>query len=93
MVLLLLNYYRCLRTISEAPEQRVEGGQVSHSWCMCVVIAMVGWVETGMEVVDGMYAGQNKGGGSHVGRCRSTSRERDEDTDNTRSHRRPSVQH
>ena len=34
---MLLDYDRRLRMISEALEQRVEGGRVSHSWCMCVV--------------------------------------------------------
>ena len=43
----------------------MEGGPVSHSWCMCVVsvvlvIAMVGWVEAGVEVVDGRHAGQSQ---------------------------------
>ena len=32
----------------------MEGGQVSHSWCMCVVVmAMVGWMGAGMELVLG----------------------------------------
>ena len=32
----------------------MEGGRVSHSWCMCVVImAMVGWMGAGMELVLG----------------------------------------
>ena len=33
--------------ISEELEFCMEGGQVSHSWCMCVVIAMVAWVGGG----------------------------------------------
>ena len=37
LLLLLLSYHRRLRMISEALEIRVEGGRVSHSWCMCVV--------------------------------------------------------
>ena len=37
---------------------------------------MVGWAGTGMEVVDGMHAGQSQGGWSHVCRCRSISRVR-----------------
>ena len=42
---------------------------------MCVVVmAMVGWVGSGMEVVDGMHAGQSQVGWSHVKRCWSTSR-------------------
>ena len=35
--MLLLSYHRFLRMISEALELCVEGGQVSHSWCICVV--------------------------------------------------------
>ena len=30
-------------------------------------MAIVGWVAAAMEVVDGMHAGQNQGGWSHVG--------------------------
>ena len=40
----------------------------------------------------GKYAGQSQGGWSHVGRCLITSRVRDEDIDDTRSHRLPGVQ-
>ena len=56
-------------------------------------MAMVGLLGTGMGVVNGMHAGQSKEGWSYVGRCRSTSRVRFEDTDNNRSHRSPSAQH
>ena len=36
----------------------MEGGRVSHSWCMCVVVmAMVGWMGAGMELVLGKHAG------------------------------------
>ena len=35
--MLLLSYHRRLRMISEALELSVEGGRVSHSWCMSVV--------------------------------------------------------
>ena len=39
----------------------MEGGRVSHSWCMCVVVmAMVGWMGTGMELVLGRHAGQSQ---------------------------------
>ena len=32
----------------------MEGGRVSHSWCMCVVVmAMDGWMGAGMELVFG----------------------------------------
>ena len=36
LLLLFVSYHRCLRTISEALELRVEGGQDSHIWCMSV---------------------------------------------------------
>ena len=40
---------------------RVEGGRVSHRWCMCVVVmAMVGWMGAGMELVLGKHAGQSQ---------------------------------
>ena len=40
----------------------MEGGRVSHSWCMCVVVmAMVGWMGAGMELVFGKHAGQSQG--------------------------------
>ena len=39
----------------------MEGGRVSHSWCMCVVVmAMVGWFGAGMELVLGKHAGQSQ---------------------------------
>ena len=37
---------------------------------------MVGWVEKGVEVVDGMHAGQSQRELSHVDRSRSISRVR-----------------
>ena len=38
----------------------MEGGRVSHSWCLCVVVmAMVGWMGAGMELVFGKHAGQS----------------------------------
>ena len=38
----------------------MEGGRVSHSWCMCVVVmAMVGWMGAGMELVLGKHAVQS----------------------------------
>ena len=49
------------------------GRRVSHSWCMCVVVmAMVGWMGAGMELVFGKHAGCRK----HVERCQSTFRVR-----------------
>ena len=39
----------------------MEGGRVSHSLCMCVVVmAMVGWMGAGMELVLGRHAGQSR---------------------------------
>ena len=39
----------------------MEGDRVSHSWCMCVVVmAMVGWMGAGMEMVFGKNAGQSQ---------------------------------
>ena len=39
----------------------MEGGRVRHSWCMCVaVMAMVGWMEAGIELVLGKHMGQSK---------------------------------
>ena len=40
----------------------MEGSRVSHSWCMCVVVmAMVGWMGAGMELVFGKHADQSQG--------------------------------
>ena len=40
----------------------MEGGRVSYSWCMCVVVmAMVGWMGAEMELKFGMHAGQCQG--------------------------------
>ena len=37
----------------------MEGGRVSHSWCMGVVVmAMVRWMGAGMELVFGKHVGQ-----------------------------------
>ena len=39
----------------------MEGGRVSHSWCMCVVVmAMVGWMGAGVELVLGRHAGRSQ---------------------------------
>ena len=38
----------------------MEGGRVSHSWCMCVVVmAMVDRMGTGMELMLGKHAVQS----------------------------------
>ena len=40
----------------------MEGDRVSHSWCMCVVVmAMVGWMGAGIELVFRKQAGQSQG--------------------------------
>ena len=63
---LLLNYHRHLRKTSVELELYVEGGRVSHSWCMCVIgHGYGGFGGAGMEVVGGMHAGQCRG--SHFG--------------------------
>ena len=43
-------------------------------------MVIVGWVLAWMEVVVGRHAGQSQGRLTHVGRSRSTSRVRGEDT-------------
>ena len=53
VLLLLLSYHRRLRMITEALELYVEGGRVSHSWCMCVA----GY--------GGLGGGRHRGGGSY----------------------------
>ena len=68
----------------------MEGGRVSHSWCMCVVVmAMVGWMGAGMELVLGKHAETKPGGWSYVGRCQSISRVCWEYTDYTRLYHHP----
>ena len=64
--------------ISEALELYVECGRVSHSWCMCVVSHGNCGLGGGRVGGGGWYACGTKsgGGGSHVERCRSTSRVR-----------------
>ena len=49
-------------------------------------MAMFGWVGAGMEVMVGKYADKARIGWPHVSRCRSTSQERGEETDETQSH-------
>ena len=39
----------------------MEDGRISHSWCICVVVmVMVGWMGSGMELVLGRHAGQSQ---------------------------------
>ena len=45
---------------------RAARGRVNHNWCMSVVSHGYGGV-SGMEVVDGMHAGQRQKGWSYVG--------------------------
>ena len=50
----------------------MEGSRVSHSWCMCVVVmAMVGWMGAGMELVLGKHAGQSQVVGRMSGDARA----------------------
>ena len=42
--------------ISEALELRVEGGRVSHSWCMCVVSDSYGRLGGGRDGGGGWHA-------------------------------------
>ena len=42
--------------ISEALELRVEGGRVSHCWCMCVVGHGYGWFDGGWDGGRGWYS-------------------------------------
>ena len=57
---------------------------------MCVVCRGYGWLVARSDgLVDYVHAGQSEGGWSHVGRCRSASRVRGEDTDDSQSDRHP----
>ena len=78
---------------SEALELRVEGGRVCHSWCMCVVVmAMVGWMGAGMELVLGKHAGQSQVVGRMSGDAGAFPECVDEYTDYTRSYHHPCAQ-
>ena len=67
----------------------MEGGRVSHSWCMYVVVmAMVGWMGAGMELVFGKRADKAR----WLVVCRSISRVCGEYTDYTRSYHHPGAQ-
>ena len=48
--------------ISEALVLRVEGGRVTHSWCMCVVSHCYGGLGIGRDGVGGWYACGPKSG-------------------------------
>ena len=62
MLLLLLSYHRRLRVIFRSARAARGRRWVGHSWCLCaVVMAMVGWMGAGMELVIGMHAGQSQG--------------------------------
>ena len=60
IVLLLLSYHRRLRMISEALELYVDGGRVSHNWCMRVVSHGYGGL-VGGRYGGGMHSGQSQG--------------------------------
>ena len=49
--------------ISEAPELRVEGGRVSHSWCLCIVNHGYGGLGGGRDGCGGWYVCGTKPGG------------------------------
>ena len=55
--------------ISETLEPRVEGGQVSYSWCMCAVSHGCGGLGVGRDGGGGWYACRSKpeGGGRMSG--------------------------
>ena len=75
------------------PDLCVEGGRVNHSWCIGIVGHSHGMLdEAGMEMVVGEHVGQSQQVWSHVGICRCTSRVRDEESDDARSHRLPGAQ-
>ena len=79
--------------ISEALELHVEGGRVSHSWCMCVVRHGCGGLGGGRDVGGDLCAcGTKPGSCSHVWRCLSIFRVRVEFTDYTRLHHHPGAQ-
>ena len=64
LLVLLLIYHWCLLMTSEVIELRVEGEQVNHSWYMCVVGQVYGWLGGAeMKVVNGMHTGQSLGVG------------------------------
>ena len=55
---------------SEAQELCVEGRQVSHSWCMCVIGHINPELDTSRNGGGGLYTcGTKLGGWSYVGRC------------------------
>ena len=56
MLLSLFSYRRRIRMISEALEVYVEGGRVSHSWCMGVVSHGYGRLGGGSDGGGGWYA-------------------------------------
>ena len=71
----------------------MEGGRFSHSWCMCVVVmAMVGWMGAGMELVLGKHAGQSQVVGCMSGDAGAFPECVWEYTDYTRSYHHPGAQ-
>ena len=53
LLLLLLSFHRHLMVISKALRLRVEGGRVSHSWCMSVVSHGYGGLVGGIDGAGG----------------------------------------
>ena len=71
----------------------MEGGRVSHSWCMCVVVmAMVGWMGAGMELVLGKHAGQSQVVGRMLGDAGAFPECVGNTPDYTRSYHHPGAQ-
>ena len=85
--LLLLCYHRRLRMTFRSDRAARASWLVSHCWCMIVVMAIVGWVGSGMEVVVWYACGTR-----WLVACWSTSRVQDGDTNDTRLHHIPGAQ-
>ena len=48
----------------------MEGGRVSHSWCMCVVVmAMVGWMVFGKHAGQSQVVGRMSGDAAAFPKC------------------------
>ena len=58
----------------------MEGGRVSHSWCMCVVVVVLTFLSTKIGQLQVNYSGSHGygglDGGRDVERCQSTFRVR-----------------
>ena len=54
------------QTPEDDPQKWKSDELVTVGACVWLVTAMVGWVGAGMEVVDGMHAGQSRWGGGRL---------------------------